>query len=221
MQVRIAADSASSVTADALVVPIFSDGTLDGAAAEIDAILGGTLAGILRDAEISSKAGELSLVHAADKPFRRVLVLGLGDRAKFSPSALNKYAGTAVRYLGKRNAKTIAIALPKEAGRDTARSASFVAEGALAGIIDTTTYRTEPDKPVVTLEVLVLASGLDEAAVQAGIARGSIVGQAVNFARRPRGRTRRGRGARVYDARRSRDEGQRDGLPARRFARIG
>jgi leucyl aminopeptidase len=183
MQVRIAADSASSVTADALVVPIFSDGTLDGAAAEIDAILGGTLAGILRDAEISGKAGELSLVHAADKPFRRVLVLGLGDRAKFSPSALNKYAGTAVRYLGKRNAKTIAIALPKEAGRDTARSASFVAEGALAGIIDTTTYRTEPDKPVVTLELLVLASGLDEAAVQAGIARGSIVGEAVNFAR--------------------------------------
>jgi leucyl aminopeptidase len=183
MHVRTLADAAPSVTADALVVPVFSDGALDGAAAEIDAVLGGTLAGVLRDGEISGKAGELSLVHASGQPFNRVLLAGLGDRGKFKPSALNKYAGAAVRYLGKRNAKTIAIALPKEATVDVARSASFVAEGALAGIVDTTTYRTEPDKPVVTETVLVLESGLDAAAVATGTARGTIVGEAVNFAR--------------------------------------
>jgi leucyl aminopeptidase len=183
MHVRSLPDAATSVTADALVVPVFSDGALDGAAAEIDAALGGILAGVLRDAEITGKAGEMSLVHAADKPFHRVLLLGLGDRGKFLPSALNKYAGAAVRYLGKRNAKTIAIALPKEAAVDAERCASFVAEGAYAATLDTTTYRTEPDKPVVTETVLVLTSGLDAGAVAAGVTRGSIVGEAVNFAR--------------------------------------
>jgi len=183
MHVRTLADAATSVSADALVVPVFTGGTLDGAAAEIDAVLGGTLAGVLRDGEISGKTGELSLVHAAGQPFNRVLLVGLGERGKFVPSALNKYAGAAVRYLGKRNAKTIAMALPNEAAVDIARSASFVAEGALAGIVDTTTYRTEPDKPVVTETLLVLESGLDAAAVAAGTARGTIVGEAVNFAR--------------------------------------
>jgi len=183
MHVRTLADAATSVSADALVVPVFTGGTLDGAAAEIDAVLGGTLAGVLRDGEISGKTGELSLVHAAGQPFNRVLLVGLGERGKFVPSALNKYAGAAVRYLGKRNAKTIAMALPSEAAVDIARSASFVAEGALAGIVDTTTYRTEPDKPVVTETLLVLESGLDAAAVAAGTARGTIVGEAVNFAR--------------------------------------
>ena len=183
MQVRYAPDAAPSVSADALVVPVFSDGTLDGVAAEIDAVLGGSLAGVLRDGEITGKAGDLSLVHTGEKSFRRVLLVGLGERAKFVPSALNAYAGAAVRFLGKRNVKAIAIALPREAAVDVARCASFIAEGATAAKIETTTHRTDPEKPVVAHTLDVLASGLDPEAIKAGIERGSILGRAINFAR--------------------------------------
>jgi leucyl aminopeptidase len=182
MQVRIATDAAAKVLAGALVVPVFTDGKLDGAAAEADTAVGGALAEILAAGEITGKINEVSLLHAKDQPFHRVLAVGLGDRAKFKPAVLAKFAGTAVRFLGKRNAKSIAFALPVEAG-DVARCASFVVEGALSGTIDTTTYRTEPDKPIRIDEIVVLTGSHDAALVKRGAERGEVVGNAINLAR--------------------------------------
>jgi leucyl aminopeptidase len=183
MQVRIATDSATKVLAGALVVPVFIDAKLDGAAAETDAALGGAIADVLADGEITGKLNEVSLIHAKDQPFRRVLAVGLGDRAKFTLAVLAKYAGTAVRHLGKRNVKSIAFALPLEAAADVVRGVSFVIEGALAGTIDTTTYRTEPEKPILIDEIAVLAGSFDPAVVNRGIERGQVVGSAINLAR--------------------------------------
>jgi leucyl aminopeptidase len=183
MQVRIAADAATKVHAGALVVPVFTDANLDGAAAEADAALGGALADILASGEISGKANELSLLHAKDQPYGRVLAVGLGDRTKFLPSALAKLAGTAVRYLGKRNAKSIAFALPLEAGAEVALCASFVVEGAFAGTIDTTTYRSVPDKPITLDEIILLNGSYDPADVKRGAERGEVLGTAINMAR--------------------------------------
>ena len=182
MQVHVSNDAPTSVATGALVVPVFAAGAVDGAAAEVDTLLGGAIADILAGGEISGKANETSLVHAKDAPFKRVLVVGLGDRDKFNASALAKYAGTAVRYLGKRGIASLAIALP--AGVEAAQAASFVAEGAIAGTVDTTIYRTEPDKPVVTDSVTILAGAYDRAAVNAGVQRGTVIGEAVNAARR-------------------------------------
>jgi len=183
MQVRIATDAASNVQAGALVVAVFTDATLDGAAAEADTALGGAIADVIAGGEISGKANEVALLHARDLPYRRVLAVGLGERAKFQPSALAKLAGTAVRYLGKRNVKSIAFALPLEAAKDIARCASFVVEGALAGTIDTTTYRSEPDKPILLDEIIILTGSHDPAAVSRGIERGEVLGTAINMAR--------------------------------------
>jgi len=130
MQVHVSNDAPTSVATGALVVPIFAGGTVDGVAAEVDKVLGGTLADIVASGEIGGKANETSLVHAKDSSFKRVLAVGLGEREKLTLSGLAKYAGTAVRYLGKRGVTTIAIALP--AGVDAALAASFIAEGAVA-----------------------------------------------------------------------------------------
>ncbi|HZW54030.1 MAG TPA: M17 family peptidase N-terminal domain-containing protein, partial [Candidatus Elarobacter sp.] len=181
MQVHVSSDAATSVSTGALVVPVFAGGAVDGVAAEVDRVLGGAIADVLSSGEIAGKPNETSLLHAKDAPFKRVLVVGLGERAKLTPSALAKYAGTAVRYLGKRGATTLAIALPD--GLDGTLAASFAAEGAIAATLDTTIYRTEADKPVVTTDVTVLAGGYDRAAVETGAKRGSIVGEAVNAAR--------------------------------------
>src|SRR5947209_13839094 len=122
MQVHVSNDAPTSVATGALVVPVFAGGAVDGVAAEVDKLLGGAIADILAGGEISGKANETSLVHAKDAPFKRVLVVGLGDRATFNASALAKYAGTAVRYLGKRGVASIAIALPADV--DAAQAAS-------------------------------------------------------------------------------------------------
>ncbi len=182
MQVHVSNDAATSVQAGALVVPVFAGGALDGAAAEVDRLLGGAIADVLANGELSGKPNETSLIHAKGAPFKRVLVVGLGERDKLKPSAVAKYAGTAVRFLGKRGATSIAIALPD--GADAALAGSFAAEGAIAATLDTTLYRSEADKPVVTTDVMVLAGALDREALALGVERGGVLGEAVNAARR-------------------------------------
>ena len=183
MQVRISTDAATSVATGALVLPVFADKRLDGVAGDIDDLLSGELADVLASGEIAGKANELALVHAKDMPFHRVALIGLGERAAFTPYALARYAGTAVRALGKRNVAAIALVLPFEAHADARAAGSAVAEGALAATLDTTTYRSEPDKPVVTAEVAIVAENLDRAALEGGIARGAVLGEAINAAR--------------------------------------
>ena len=181
MQVHVASDAAASVATGALVVPIFA-GTVDGVAAEVDKVLGGALADVVASGEIGGKPYETSLVHAKDASFKRVLAVGVGERDKLTPSGVAKYAGTAVRYLGKRGVTTIAIALP--GGLDAALAASFAAEGAVAATVDTTLYRTEADKPILTTDVTLLTGSYDRAAVEDGASRGRVLGEAVNAARR-------------------------------------
>jgi leucyl aminopeptidase len=177
----------SASGAGALVVPVFADGRLDGAAQAADAALGGAIADVFAAKEIKGSAGELVLLHGSQGDPKRVLVLGLGERATFKPVALAKYAGAAVRYLGKRNVTRIAFALPLEAAAHATEAAGFIVEGALGGTIDSTTYRTEPEKPILLDEIAILSSAggttFDASALEAGTERGRIIGEAVNFAR--------------------------------------
>jgi len=183
MQVRITTDAPASVATGALVLPVFADKRLDGIAAEIDKTLGGALADVLDSGEIAGKPNELAVVHAKDQPYKKVVLIGLGERAKFTPNALSKFAGTAVRSQGKRNVTSLAFVLPDEAKANLELSASAVAEGAIAAIVDTTTYRTEPDKPIVTTEIAIVAGAFDKAGLQRGVTRGALIGEGINFAR--------------------------------------
>ena len=67
--------------------------------------------------------------------------------------------------------------------RRTLLAASALTEGAFTATLDGTTYRTEPDKPVVAHQVAIFAGSFDRAALDAGVARGTAIGEAVNFAR--------------------------------------
>ncbi len=187
MQITVTSGAPKELHAGALVVPVFADGRLDGAAHAADAALGGAVADVFASKEIKGAAGDLVLLHAAQSEPKRVLIVGLGDRAKFHAKSLATYAGAAVRYLGKRGITTIAFALPSEAAPDAAEAAAFIVEGALGGTIDSTTYRTEPEKPIV-LDAIVLAATagdteFDRAKLEAGAERGRIIGEAVNLAR--------------------------------------
>jgi leucyl aminopeptidase len=186
MQIRSSSGSALSLETGALVVPVFSDARLDGAAAAADRELDGALAEILASGEISGKANETALIHAKGLPVKRVLAIGLGDRTKFEPSALAAYAGTAVRYLGKRKVTSVALTLPLEANHHARRSASFAAEGALVATIETTTYRSD-NEPNPVADVLIStwadAHTFDAKAVEEGVHHGTIVGESVNAAR--------------------------------------
>jgi leucyl aminopeptidase len=184
MQVRIVADAPAAGGVGALVVPVFSGASLDGVAKTVDAELGGAIDDVISSGEIKGKLGELSLVHAHDKPYKRVLVIGLGEANKFEPWMLARYAGSAVRYLGRKNVRDIAIALPAQVKGNETACASFLIEGATSGAFDTSLYQKDPEKRSGADNVTILAQGLDEAALRKGAERGQILGDAINFARR-------------------------------------
>ncbi|MEO6913820.1 MAG: leucyl aminopeptidase [Candidatus Baltobacteraceae bacterium] len=184
MQVRIAKDAPTSLRVGALVVPVFSDGSLDGVAKSIDTALSGAIADIFPSAEHKGKPYELTMVHAKDLSVRRVLLVGLGESNTFEPFMLARYAGAAVRYLGRRGISEIAFALPAQAKGNEALSAAFIIEGAITGAFDTNTYHSEPEKVIRIDSISILAGDLDASALEAGAQRGRILGDAINFTRR-------------------------------------
>jgi len=184
MQVRLVADAPAAGGVGALVLPVFSDASPEGVAHRIDAELGGAVSEMLSSGEIKGKLCELSLLHAYDKPYKRVLLIGLGEAGKFEPWMLARYAGSAVRHLGRKNVRNIAFALPSQVKGNETACASFLIEGAIAGAFDTSLYQKDPERRSGADEVTILSEGFDEAALSNGVRRGEIVGDAVNFARR-------------------------------------
>jgi leucyl aminopeptidase len=184
MQVYLTTDEPIAVSTGTLVVPFFSESPLEGVAREIDAANDGVIAEALASGEVRGKLGDHVLVYAKDRPYRRVLAVSLGERSSFVPYLLARYAGSAVRYLGRRNVAKIAVALPVDAHGDEAACASFVAEGAITGSFDTTLYQEHPERRLATDEVAILSKGFDETEIERGIARGVAIGEAVNLARR-------------------------------------
>ncbi len=184
MQIRIAHDAPEGARTGALVVPLFTNEAPSGAAAAADAAVKGALSDAVRSGETKGKPFETLLIHAKDQPFRRILAVGLGDRTKLESSALARYAGTAVRVLGRKGVSEIAIALPEEAAQSAERYVSAVAEGAISGTFETTLYQSEPEQRVAVESVTILPGDGERDASERGLRRGSILGEAVNLARR-------------------------------------
>ncbi|HLI94952.1 MAG TPA: leucyl aminopeptidase [Candidatus Baltobacteraceae bacterium] len=184
MQVRIVADAPAAGAIGALVVPVSSGASLDGVAKTLDAELNGAITEVLSSGEIKGKLSELSLLHTHDRPYKRVLIIGLGEADKFEPWMLARYGGAAVRHLGRKNVREVAFALPPQVKGNETACASFLIEGVTAGAFDTSVYQKDPDRRSGAENVTILAQGFDEAALRKGAERGQILGDAVNLARR-------------------------------------
>lgn len=93
-------DAPATADSDCVVVGAFADNTLTPAAHAIDSASGGRLTALLERGDASGKSGKTALLH--DLPgvaAARVLVIGLGDRAKFTVPQYLKAVGDAARAL--------------------------------------------------------------------------------------------------------------------------
>jgi len=169
----------ASLATDAVVVGVFADGALTPAGAELDAASGGRLAALQARGDLPGKAGRVSLL--TDLPgvtAPRVLVVGLGEAAKFNAAAYQKAVGEAVRALKNTPAKHALLTLaelPIE-GRD----AGFAIEQAVvcadhAGYRYTATRKASNGADLARLSI----RGEDAAALE----RGRAIAAGVELAR--------------------------------------
>jgi len=146
-------------------------------------------AGVLSSGEYKAGPNETVLLHApAGLAAKRLLIVGLGKKAKATVHAVRNAAGTAVRYTKPRAIRELTVAVPEavaESGVTLAAEACTraVAEGALVGDFDPDTYRSErKDVSVQALTVAGPASG-DQNAVRSAFNEGVVIGESQNFTR--------------------------------------
>jgi len=173
--------AAATAATDCVVVGAFSDGTLTPSAQALDGE--GRLATLLARGDISGATGRSLLVH--DLPgvsAPRVLVVGLGDPAKFAVPQYLKAVADAVRALRTGAAKSALLTLSElqVRGRDAAwniRQAVVAADHAAYRY--TATLGAKNKKRNETGLAALAVQGEDEAA----LAQGKAIAAGVKFAR--------------------------------------
>jgi leucyl aminopeptidase len=186
MEVKASAGRCQNEDVQALAVAVFKDEKADeGLLKELDQATGGILSSVIESEELKGKEGETIYVHLAgsDNNFRarRLLLVGVGERADYHAAQVAQMAGTAVRFLRARNIKTVGILPRTEAEAEAAASAA--AEGAVIGLFEPDKYRTVEKEKREIERLVVIAEGADEAALARGAERGRIIGESVNFTR--------------------------------------
>ena len=134
---------------------------------------------ILSSGEFAAGSCETVLLHApAGFKAERILLVGL---SKLTTTEVRKAAGAAVRFAKPRKLRELAIAIPE--GLDPLAATRAVVEGAYIGDFDPDTYRS--DRKDQSIEELTVAAGAktNQAAVEAGLREGVILGGAQNFTR--------------------------------------
>jgi leucyl aminopeptidase len=146
-------------------------------------------AAVLSSGEYKAGPNETVLLHApAGLAAKRLLIVGLGKKAKATLHSVRNAAGTAVRYTKPRAIRELTIAVSEtvaESGVTLAveECARAVAEGAFVGNFDADTYRSERKDVSVQSLTMAAPTGSDEAAARAAFNEGVVIGESQNFTR--------------------------------------
>ncbi len=176
-------EAPAALSTDCLVVGVFADGALAGAAEALDSASDGRLSALAARGDLPGKAGRTTLLH--DLPgvtAPRVLALGLGERAKFGVPQYLKAIADAVRALKDGNCAHAALALADldVAGRDTAwkiRQAVIAADHAAYRYVATLGPNNKKREPDTLKSVAILGDDAD------ALAQGQAIAAGVKFAR--------------------------------------
>jgi leucyl aminopeptidase len=174
------------VDVDLLFVPVFQDGQgLSGQDLQgLDEATGGEAGRALARGEFRPKAYELFLtpVSGAGWRPRRVALIGAGRPDEWSAERLKRVA--AAGSYAARRARVTSVGWLLRGPAATALGAQIAADGLSASEFDGRVYKHNDDPPgPYPLRWVVVAPAMDQAALDAAVARGRLIGQAVNMAR--------------------------------------
>lgn len=174
---RIRVESKLAGDFDALVVGVFSDDS-----SNLSSLDEKTRALVekLKENGFSGKTLETDTTLLDGGTAKRLFVIGAGKIADYDAMTARRVAGTGARQLRKKGAKRLAFSIPN--GNLAAASvAQAAAEGIVMSIFDSTVYRTGEGKEEKLLDDVVYLS--DSIEVKDAVARGSVMGEGINFSR--------------------------------------
>jgi leucyl aminopeptidase len=165
---------ATETEADAIVVGVFENSALTGAAAEIDASLDGAIRALVERKEFSGRSYEVAPLLVPVGRAKQVLVVGQGKREKFDAGAAFRVSAAAARSLAAKPRARVAFFLDEAWPAESTESGVC---GAIVGCHGQDSHRAEKNRhPFGTLAW----SGDSDSA----IANGRILADGVNLTRR-------------------------------------
>ncbi len=166
-----------------LALGIFEDKELSPDQQALDDALNNIITSVLSNEDFRGEKGQTEVILIGDsKPVRRLLLVGLGARDKFSIDEARQAAGTAVRTVQSRRIRDFAVELfGKEVlSEPIADQAQAVAEGLVLGSYQFTEYKTqEKDKLFTARKGTIVA----EEEVSDAVRKGLIVAGSAVFVR--------------------------------------
>jgi leucyl aminopeptidase len=190
VQLRVVTDRPWEVKADVLVVPIVGKPRYEGLFDELDRRSAGELRALAAFGELKGKRYTTTLGSAGDVAVSRLLTVGAGEAAKLDRETVVRVAAAAIRRLGGRKVKHLAIWIdPLAASLDggAAVVAELIARGIVEGSYDPRTiYResVESAPPVLSKLTFVAAeAGATKSELARAAERGRIIGEGANLAR--------------------------------------
>jgi leucyl aminopeptidase len=149
-----------------------------------DAEIAAAAQSVLAGGEFKAGVNETLLIHApAGLKARRLLVVGLGKKAKATVNSVRQAAGTAVRFCKPRGLKDLVLLFPESEALPPGPCSRAVAEGVVTADFDSDTYRSDRKDLSVNSFNLVALANAEQAALQSAFAEGVIVGDSQNFTR--------------------------------------
>ncbi|RKH44895.1 leucyl aminopeptidase [Corallococcus sicarius] len=190
MQFSLVSGDAAPVSGELLVIPLFEGELGDAAPAPLataDSALDGKLRAAATQEGFKGKGDQSFLLHTLGRlGSDRILLLGLGNRARFQPEVLRLAAGRAAKTAQRLKATAIGFRLPATDNAEAAVRAAV--EGLELGVYRFDKYksaaREEKGAPKLTRATLTLPQGTEKSrALEDALALGLKLAEAVNWAR--------------------------------------
>lgn len=186
MELKVTTGDILAVKSDAAVFCMFEGDRPEGPAAQVDSTFGGIISAAARSGEFTGKLAETFLLHAGPHMGggpSKVLMVGLGKPAKFSPDNVRRAAGkaaTSLRGIGVKNAAVHIGELPDLTVPDVT---GLWTEGALLGLYTYDEFKAKDPakKELASISLVVDAAFLKVARKVAESVR--VVAESVCFAR--------------------------------------
>ncbi len=138
MEIRVAQGLIQEAQADTIVVNLFEGVAFPGGATgAVDQALGGLISDLIAGGDIKGKLGETAVLYPRGIiPARRVVVVGLGEAAKFDLEAARKAAAAAAKKARDLNAREVATIVHGSGigGLPVGQAAQATVEGALLAL---------------------------------------------------------------------------------------
>ncbi len=188
MKVRVVTDQPWHVKADVLAIPIVGDPAFEGPLDELDRRSGGELRALATFGELTGKRYSTTLAASGEVPATRLVTVGAGEAEKLDREVVVRIGSTAVRRLGGRNVKRLAVWVTPLAGAlggDATAVAELLARGVVQGTYEPQSiYRESVESaPPQLAELILVAPDADTAALQKAADRGRIMAEGANDAR--------------------------------------